>query len=139
MNKEERKKKERGGEGRRRRRKLERGENSKSFHAFVTSLVISYTRKLSPRISANHPSSFSLSLSLMALFLAILNREYHSRGGARGLKGSSTNEFMKYPSSVRIYYFRAVSLTFRFYARGEKGWDWSLGSLFDRRRWPIVQ
>ena len=34
---------------------------------------------------------------------------------------------MKYPSSVRIYYFRAVSLTFRL--RGEKGWDWSLGGF----------
>ena len=84
-------KEERERRGRRRRRKLERGENSKSF-SFVTSLVISYTHKLSPRISANHPSSslsLSLPLSLTALFLAILNREHHSRGGARGLKGSS--------------------------------------------------
>ena len=82
MNKQkgEKEKERRGG---RRRRKLERGENSKSFHAFVTSLVISYTRKLSPRISANHPSSLPLSLSLTALFLAILNREYHSTRSKR--------------------------------------------------------
>ena len=116
-------KEERERRGRRRRRKLERGENSKSF-SFVTSLVISYTRKLSPRISANHPSS-SLSPSL-PFSHGLVSRHFkprtpQSRRSTRSKRLERTNEFMKYPSSVRIYYFRAVSLTFRFYARGEKG------------------